>query len=77
MELEVGPSSRPFLQFQEKLCLMELKSSHHIPYVHHSSVALSHMFAGSMNQGQSCGPNILENVRDGALSHKIDNLTYL
>ena len=43
---------------------------------------LSHVFVGPMNPGaalivQSFGTNISANVRDGALSHKIDHLTYL
>ena len=40
------------------------------------------MFVGPINPGaslivKSCGTNISTNVKDGALSHKIDHLTYL
>ena len=39
------------------------------------------MFAGPMNPGavlivKSCGTNSSANVRDDALSHKIDHFTY-
>ena len=44
--------------------------------------SMSHVLVGPMNPGAALivkmgGTNISANVRDGALSHKIDHLTYL